>query len=356
MNQAKPDLQTPPLVSVVIAARNEAAAIEGCLEALACQTHPADRIEVLLADGASTDGTVRLALAYAEARGVALRVLQNERRDTPSGFNLGIEAARGEVIVILGVRARVGQDFVRASVAALRESGADAVGGVVRTTPGGDGAMAEAIALAQRSPFGVGDAGYRYAGSSRWVDTINYGAYRRAVFERVGLFDESMQWVEDDELNYRLREAGGRLWLDPAIEVEYRARASLGALWQQRFRWGLNKLRVARKHPGQMRPRHAAPAAFMLALAGSGLLSLIGGRWRWPLAALAGAYTGTSLAATLRLGARNGWPRGTALLPVAFATMHLGYGSGTLLGFLSAVGSTVVSSAQGYGSHDREDA
>jgi len=356
VSDEKPACPARPVISVVIAARNEAAAIEDCLNALACQTYPADSLEVVLADGMSDDETVALARGQAAARGIALRVVENERQETPAGFNRGIQAARGEVVVILGARARVGPDFLRASVAALDQTGADAVGGVVHTLPGGDGAMAEAIALAQRSPFGVGDAGYRYADSGRWVDTVNYGAYRREVFERVGLFDESMQWVEDDELNYRLRAAGGRLWLDPAIEVAYRARPSLGALWQQRFRWGLNKLRVARKHPGQMRARHAVPAVFVLALAGCALLSLFGGRWRWPLAALVGAYGAASLVATFRLGARNGWPRGTALLPAAFATMHLSYGSGTLSGLLGVICVSVMSRTRAQQTLRPEDA
>jgi GT2 family glycosyltransferase len=321
-----------PVVSVILAVRNEAVAIESCLAALAEQTYPAERLEVILVDGRSEDDTIKRAAGFAARAPLRFEIISNERRITPAGFNRGIEVARGDVLIILGARARIERGFVEASVRALERSGADAVGGVVTTVAGGPGPMAAAIALAQRSPFGVGDAGYRYAGTEREVDTVNYGAYRREVFERIGFFDDSMQWVEDDEFNYRLRAAGGRILLDPSIRVRYAARPTLRGIWQQRYLWGLNKLRVAERHPAQMRARHAVPALFVAGLSGALLLGLKGARWRGPLWALAGSYGCATLISTLRLGTRHGWTREIPLLPAAFLTMHLAYGCGTLAG------------------------
>ena len=337
-----------PIVSVIIAAREEAGHIEGCIEALAQQTYPGELLEVLLVDGASKDDTVCLATTCAAALGLALRVIDNPARVTPAAFNRGITAAGGDVVIILGARARVAPDFVAASVAALERTRADAVGGLVRAVADSSNRTAQAIALAQRSPFGVGDARYRYAELACEVDTVNYGAYRRDVFDRVGLFDESLRWVEDDELNYRLRSAGGRLLLDPAIRVEYVARGSLTALWRQRFLWGRNKLEVARRHPGQMRPRHAIPAIFVAALCGGIALAFLGGRWRWPLIGTLAAYTAAALTATVRLAARSNWPRGTAVLPVAFATMHLAYGWGTLAGIAALAASKAITAVRSH--------
>jgi hypothetical protein len=266
-----------------------------------------------------------------------LRLLKNPAGRTPAGFNLGLASASGDVVVILGARARPVPTFLAASVAALARTEADAVGGVVETVSSADGLVACAVALAQRSPFGVGDAGYRYAERAGEVDTVNYGAYRRAVFDRIGGFDESLQWVEDDELNYRLRKAGGRLVLDPAIRVRYLARPTLVALWRQRLQWGFNKPRVAARHPGQMRPRHAVPAAFVLALAGGALLWPLGGRARWPLLSVVAAYVAASLTASARLAARAGRPCEAVALPLAFATMHLAYGLGSLAGVVGLV-------------------
>ena len=191
---------------------------------------------------------------------------------------------------------------------ALEASGADAAGGAVRTEAGGPGLVARAIALAQRSPFGVGDAGYRYAATARAVDTVNYRRHRREVFARIRV-DDSMQWVEDDELNYRLRALGGPLLPDPAIGVEYAAREELlAALWWQRYRWGFNKPRVAERHPGQCgRAMLRRPCS----------RSRSPGHWRrrrgagdggWLLAALAAAYAaGSPQLAELRLAQRYGF-------------------------------------------------
>ena len=324
-----------PLVSVLIAARNEAAAIEGCLDAVGGQRYPAERLDVVLIDGMSTDGTVARAQQWAARHGRPVRIMENPRRITPAAFNVGIRAAKGDVIIILGTHARVAPDFVAMSIAALERTGADVVGGVVRTVAANGRVVARAIGLAQRSPFGVGDARYRYGTVEGAVDTVNYGAYRREVFERIGLFDETLHNGEDCELNYRLRAAGGRLVLVPAIQIDYLARPSLGALWQQRYRWGRYKPEIAQRHLlRQMRPRHAVPGVFVAALLTGLALWPAGGRRRWLLGGTLGSYAAATTVATLRLGARNGWPGETFFLPLSFATMHVAYGLGTLIGLL----------------------
>ena len=362
-----------PFVSVVLAVRDDARYLPRCLEALVRQTYPQDRLEALVVDGCSRDGSRAIAQGFADSSPL-VRVLDNPARLTPAGFNHGIRAARGEVIVILGARAEAAPDFVAESVAALERNGADAVGGVVDSdaSPDAGSATARAIALALRSPFGVGDARYRYTTREQETDTVNYGAYRRQVFARIGLFDESLAWVEDDEFNYRLRAAGGRLLVSPRIRVRYYARPTLGALWRQQFRWGLNKPKVARRHPAQMRPRHAVPPLFVLSVA----LSAAGAPFLRParraLAAVLGAYALAAGAATLLAAAKAGpeppgrqerqgrhgeigtwrrWRPGGSRwvskrtidrrallrLPLAFATMHVAYGSGMLIGLARAL-------------------
>lgn len=329
---SSPGIAPRPTVSILLAVRNESSDILACLATIAAQRYPHHCLDLIVIDGASVDGTAARVQGWAVHGALPVTLLTNPRRSTPAAFNLGLSAARGEVVILLGARARLSPDFVALSVAALERTGADAVGGVVRSASRGGGVLGRAISLAQRSPFGVGNARYRYAEHEAEVDTVNYGAYRRAVFERIGGFDEAMQWVEDDEFNYRLRKAGGRLVLDPAIQVTYLARPTLAGLWRQRFRWGRGKPLVAWRHPAQMQPRHLAPAAFVLALAVGLALRPFGGRLRWPLRGTVSAYALATLAAMQRLGAREGWPRETALLPLPFATMHLAYGLGTLVG------------------------
>lgn len=389
-----------PLVSVILAVRNEAAHLPRCLMALARQTYPSERLELLIVDGGSTDSSVAIARAFTRNWATA-SLLDNAARLTPAGFNTGIRAARGDVIVILGARAAITPDFITESVAALARTGADAVGGVVESRPAGDGSavVAGAVALALRSPFGVGDARYRYTTVEQETDTVNYGAYRRDVFERIGLFDETLQWVEDDEFNYRLRAAGGRLVVSPRIKVVYQPRASLAALGRQQFRWGLNKPKVARRHPAQMRPRHAVPALFVatVALSAGGaplfrparrllaavltayalaaaLAALLAVRRSPPRAVpkgagpvardegrhLRSASAGAVLVASGKTPPVGTWPsaapnlpsdaptadrravggqrwRRTLVLPVVFATMHIAYGGGMLIGLLTMI-------------------
>lgn len=331
-----PPPSPPSLVSIVLAVRNEARYLPRCLAALACQEYPGDRIEVLIADGGSTDGTAELARAQD-----GVTVIDNPAHVTPAGFNAGIRAARGDVIIILGARAEVAPDFVAQSVAALARTGADAVGGVVDSRPwDATSATARAIALALRSPFGAGGARYRYATTEQVTDTVNYGAYRREVFTRIGLFDEALAYVEDDEFNYRLRAAGGRLALSPKIRVTYYSRPALRALWRQQYHWGRNKPKVARRHPGQMRPRQAIPAAFVATVLLSSVAAPCLRPARQLLAVVVGMYGAATVLATVlaaRSAAAGRDMPALVRLPLAFAAMHLGYGAGMLVGLARRV-------------------
>jgi succinoglycan biosynthesis protein ExoA len=318
-----------PLVSVLLAARNEEASINACLVALAHQDYPPDLIELVVADADSEDATATTVDRFAACAPFTVKAVRNPRRTAAAGFNTALRHARGAVIVILGARARPEPGFVAACVAALRASGADAVGGVVRGC--GEGLQGRVNALALGSRFGVGGARYRYGGRAGEVDTVNYGAYRRDVFARIGGFDETMTNVEDDEFNYRLRANGGRLTLSPEIRCEYYVRPTLSGLARQFVRYGYPKVRVLRRHPQQMQPRQFAPAAFVSVLLCAAAVAPRLRAGRLLLALAGGAYLAASLAISFRLARRHGW-RTLPLLPVAFVGMHLGYGIASLAG------------------------
>jgi GT2 family glycosyltransferase len=259
-----------------------------------------------------------------------VRLLDNPARATACGLNVGLRSARGEIIARVDGHAVVEPDFLSQSVAALESSGADAVGGPIRTV--GCGLVGEAIALAMSSPFGVGDAAFRYSQEEQWTDTVPFAAYRRRLFERAGGFAEDIERGEDCEFHYRLREAGGRILLTPAIRSSYYSRSSLPGVFWQYFSYGRGKVEVLRRHPGQARVRQLVPGAFVTALGVSAVLASRGGRWRFPLLAVGGAYIGASLAASVSVAGRRGW-RHLALLPLAFACLHVGYG----VGFVTAL-------------------
>lgn len=312
---------------MVIPMLNEERYIEECLASVAANGHP--HVEILAVDGGSDDATPDIVRRLAASE-PSIRLLDNPRRTTPAALNVGLRAAGGDIIIILGAHSRVAPDFVAENVRALQTSDAECVGGPIETvsaTPTGD-----TIALALGSRFGVGNALFRVAqdGSERYVDTVGFGGYRRRVFERLGLFDEALVGNEDEELNYRIISAGGRILLTPRIRSTYYARTTLGGLWRNYFRYGKGKPRVMRRHPGSISLRHVVPATFVTALTGSAVLA-VAGVGRWPLLAVGGSYLLAVAHQSLRLARRHGW-RHLPLLPAAFACLHFAYGLGMLQG------------------------
>jgi glycosyltransferase involved in cell wall biosynthesis len=319
-----------PLVSAIIAMRNEEAFIGQCLTSLAEQDYPAGQLEVLVIDGRSSDRSREIA-SDMRAKLTNLRLLDNEQKVAPVAFNIGINNARGQILTIISAHCYLAPDYVSRCVEYLGQTGADCVGGPIESI--GETATARAIALALSSPFGVGDALFRYSRREQYVDTLAFGAYRRDVFDRVGLFDEELVGNEDDELNYRLRRYGGKLFLAPAIKSFYHSRATLRALWKQYFNYGFGKVRVVRKHPSLVKLRHLVPALFVTTLIVSALLGLVSSLFARLFALVAGGYLLLSVLFSVRIARREGW-RYLPVLPLAFACLHLAYGTGFLKGLL----------------------
>ena len=317
-----------PLVSVLMPVREEVGFIRHSLGAVLEQSYPAARLEVIVADGGSTDGTREL-VAELTAQHPNLRLIDNPGGIVPTGLNVAIRAARGEIIVRVDGHTIVAPDYVAECVAALQRTAADNVGG--RMTPVGETEFGRAVALATTSPFGVGGSRFHYSDREEPVDTVYMGAWPRSTFDRFGLFNEELVRNQDDELNYRIRDAGGSIILVPRIQSTYTPRGSARALWRQYFQYGLWKVRVLQKHPSQLRASHLAPPALAAGLATTAALSPFTGRARAALGALLAAYGAATLVATMsqrRRGAGRSW----RLLPAVFAILHFGYGFGFLVG------------------------
>lgn len=317
-----------PFVTVIMPIRNEAAYIARSLGAVLAQDYPPERMEVLVVDGMSDDGT-REVISSLQVRHprFAIRILDNPARIVPTALNLGLRHARGEIIIRVDGHCEIAPDYVRRCVEVLQETGADNVGGLQRSI--GKTVIGRAIALATSFPFGVGNARFRYSSEPGWVDTVCLGAYRREVFARIGGFDEELVRNQDDEFNFRLTQAGGKIWLDPSIRSIYYSRASLRGLWRQYFQYGLYKVRVIQKRRGIPSWRHLVPAVFVLGLVGSLFLALVTRQPLWALG-VAGPYAGANAAASLWTARHD--PRALPFLPLAFATLHLAYGLGFLWG------------------------
>jgi glycosyltransferase involved in cell wall biosynthesis len=327
LDEAPLTLPERPLVSIVIPCLNEERYITALLDSLAAQDYGPDGIEVIVADGGSTDATRDLVRAYPSPF-ARLELVDNPRRITVAGLNEGMKAARGDCWIIIGAHSKVRPDFVRQSVEALKRTGAACVGGPIETI--GEGDVGRAIAAAMSSPFGVGNAKFRYASEAGYVDTVPFGCYHRKVWDVVGEFDESVDGADEDSYNARLIEAGGRIWLDPAIRSSYYPRRTFRALAKQYREYGAAKGTLfARGRP--LQPRHFAPSAMV---AGGPALWLLGRAWkpaRLLLRALAATYLAAGGYAAWRAAKRHG--ANPALTFAAMATMHVAYGAGFLEGW-----------------------
>lgn len=319
-----------PFITLIMPIRNESAFISRSLGAVLAQDYPADRFEVLVADGMSTDGT-REIVRELQSKHPPLRLVDNPGGFVPTGMNAAIKQAVGEIIIRVDGHTIVERDYVRQCVAALQRSGADNVGG--RMDAVSEERFGQAVALATSSPFGVGGARFHYSDYEEWVDTVYMGAWPREVFGRIGLFDEEQVRNQDDELNYRLLERGGRILLNPLIKSKYYNRSTLCSLWRQYYQYGFWKVRVMQKHPRQMRWRQFVPPSLVLATLLTALLSTITMAGRLLLLIVLGLYLTANLGASMLSAHRVGW-RHLAFLPITFATLHWAYGVGFLFGLI----------------------
>lgn len=321
--------QSMPFVSILIPVHNEAAYIDRCLQAVLAQDYPAQLMEVWIADGMSSDGTREIIANYSSQHS-NIHQVDNPGRIVPTGLNLLIPQAKGDILIRVDGHCVIAPDYVSNCVRHLQEKGVDGVGGPMRTI--GEDFVSETIALAMSSKFGVGDSSFRTeTGQTKLADTVPFPAYTRGITQKVGLYDEEMVRNQDDEYNYRIREAGGKILLAENVRSTYYSRGSLKKLWKQYFQYGYWKVRVLQKHPKQMSLRQFVPLAFVLSLLFSLFIALVI-PWGWGLlVGILALYGLTNLAASLAIARNQGW-RFLRLLPLAFTIVHLSYGTGFLTG------------------------
>jgi GT2 family glycosyltransferase len=318
---------TPIVVSIVVPARNEEDFLGRCLDTILAQDYPRERMEVLVVENGSTDRTPEVAHGYA-ARDARVRVVSSQATNQAAAMNDGILAAKGDVVARVDAHSWVPPDYLRGVVAALgRHPDAAGVGGPF--LPAGETLLERVTAMARASRLGVG-GGY---GVDRQTDdhpvrTVQCGAYWRQALLDVGVFDVAMAYGEDEELNWRLRQAGRGVYLCGSLAQYYRPRASLRALTRQYWNYGQGRLRVLAKHPAFLSPRHLVPSALVLGVFLLTCCALVLPAARPLLAALTAAYGGVLVLAALQ-GARSGW-REALLLPLAITGVHFGYGAGML--------------------------
>jgi succinoglycan biosynthesis protein ExoA len=327
-----------PQVSIVIPCRDERDTIGPLLEAIARQDYPTEDMEVVVADGRSTDGTLKVIEAFAFShREVDVRVVDNPGQTIPAGLNRAIRASRGQVVLRLDAHSKPDPDYVSRIVEVLRRTEAANVGGRWRIKPSADTLIARSIARAVSHPVGAGGARYRTSGEPGPVETVPFGAFPRTWIERVGPFNEDLLSNEDYEYNVRLRRSGGLIWFDPSIRTDYYARPTLGSLARQYARYGFWKARMLIRYPTSIHWRQVLPALFTITIL---ILLIISFIWPWGRILFAvelGLYASICIATGILEAVREG-DGGLAFgFPLALWTSHFAWGLAFFWGLISGL-------------------
>jgi glycosyltransferase involved in cell wall biosynthesis len=318
-------------ITVIIPIRNESSYISRCLDSVLNQVGLENyQEEVIVADGLSTDNTFEKINEYQQNHSNII-LIDNPGKIVPTGFNNALLIAKGNIIIRIDGHTVIAPDYVANCVKLLQESEVDNVGG--RMNAIGTTRFGQTVAIATSTPFGVGGSHFHYSEKEEWVDSVYMGAWKREVFEKIGLFDEELVRNQDDEFNYRLRKHGGKILLSPKIKSEYTVRSTPLALWKQYFQYGYWKVRVLQKHPRQMSLRQFVPPAFVASLILSFALALFFQLFWFIFLGISGSYLLANLLASFLTSAKKGW-RHLLLLPLVFAILHISYGLGFLVGLV----------------------
>jgi succinoglycan biosynthesis protein ExoA len=324
-------------VSIITACRNEIRHLGRFMDSVLEQELETGSWEAIVADGMSDDGTWEALQEYA-SRDSHLRVIRNPGRIVSTGLNAAIRSARGRVIIRMDAHTTYDSSYCQKCVSELERTGADNVGGPIRTHA--VGLRARAIEAAYKSGFSSGSGISRNVNYEGWVDTVVYGCWRKETLERLAFFDETLVRNQDDELNFRLLRGGGKIWQSPCIISSYSPRSSISKLFRQYFQYGFWKVAVICKHRLLASWRHIVPILFIglttLLIASVPVCVLVGATQLGRILGLAAlvlvtGYISLNLLASFTAARRHGWSI-LPWLPLVFATLHWAWGLGFLTG------------------------
>ena len=322
-----------PFISVVIPVRNEHKYIRACLDSVLRQDYPRDRHEVLLAVGPSEDDTEEIIREYEECYG-HIHMLKNSKGTISCGLNIGIKAAKGKYIVRMDAHSEFAQDYISKCVEYLLKSGAENVGGPMVAE--GKNPIQRAVAAAYHSPFALGGGKQHIKDYEGYSDTVFLGAFKKSTAEEIGLFDEKLILNEDDDFNFRLSEAGGKIYISSEIHSIYYPRDTYFGLIKQYFGYGFWKVAVIKKHHKPARMSHLVPMMFVLFLIFGGFMSCFSQRFRKFYAGVMGLYTVIDVGVSCTLKAEDtsdGLMLRLRLILIHFL-LHVSYGCGFIAGLI----------------------
>lgn len=331
-------------VSLCVIALNEEENITRLLDNIRAQDYDHSETEIVLVDSGSKDKTKEIMTAFAqEENGFAnVLVLDNPKRIQASGWNVAITNSTGELIIRVDAHAIIPANFVSENVACI-DSGEDVCGGRRVNVINGDSKAKKVLLMAENSMFGSGVATYRNSDKKQYVKTVAHACYKREVFEKVGLFNESLLRSEDNEMHYRIRQSGYKICMSDRIYSEYQTRATLKGMLKQK--WGNGKwigITSVRKTPSIFSLYHFVPCIFALAavvciiLFGISFIPQVPWWLCLPFVCGVGLYLLIDLLLTLKSCKDYKEGIGLLCLPFLFPMLHFAYGLGTLWGLTIA--------------------
>jgi glycosyltransferase involved in cell wall biosynthesis len=328
-------------VSILIPCYQERNFIRGCLESvLAFELPDLTEIEVLVLDGGSTDGTRDIVREVSE-RDNRVRLVDNPGRTQSAALNLGIPMSRGEYIMRLDAHSVYPSDYLKLCLQTALRTNADNTGGAVATLRRGDGYQSALVQAITTHKFGVGDSGFRTDAAEGPADTVPYGFFKRTIFERVGLFDERLLRAQDYEMNRRIIHNGGKVWLNPRIQVRY---------YQQPDLRSFIRKQIVHEAPYNAYMWYVAPYAFALRHAVTGVFAagVLAGLILSPFSSLVrtvflsviALYFALAIVSGIQQAIRYREPRHVIFAPIAFFLFHFLHGIGILIGLVRLVTGT----------------
>lgn len=321
-----------PVVTMIVPCRNEVKFIGGCLNSIIANSYPKDRLEVLVVDGMSQDGTRAIVASY-EEKYPFVRLLDNSKKIIPAAVNIGIRHANGAIIMKIDAHSSYPKDYISKSVEFLTKFDADNVGGILKIKPREETTIARAIALVLSHPFGSGSAYVKIgAKEPRWADTASFGCYRKEVFQEIGLWNESLAGSSDMDFNSRLRRNGGKILLVPEIVTDYYADPDLKSFWKHNFADGVWATYVLKFGSSGWSCRHWVPLCFVSGIIACALLWAMLPELGWLFPGVLGAYVVANLGASVNISIRERHPSYILILPMVFISRHIAHGLGALLG------------------------
>ena len=325
-------------VTIIIPCRNEEKYISSCLDSVIKQDFPKEKLEVLVVDGMSEDKT-KLVIEEYSAQYNFIKLLENPRKIIPTAMNIGIQNARGSIVMKIDAHTVYESNYISQCIKYLENYKADNVGGLQIAIPREDTLTGHSIVQALSHPFGVGNARHRFLSDQKplWADTTYSGCFRKEIFNRIGLYDENIARSEDIAINTRLKKSGGKILLVPEIKTYYYARSNFREYIKHNFDngfWITYPLKFGRWISSL---RHLIPLIFTSSLLTSGLLSFFSGLFLDLFLFIFISYCILNLYFSRRISLKQGNFRYFFTMPLIFFLLHFFYGLGSIWGIIKVI-------------------